>query len=203
MPFLAPLAIGIGGSLLGKLKKKKSQPAAGGEDQVGRLARLGASGEAQRNSLFSTLEPGYKGMLDSGYSPEEQSAIEQGSLGTVGGTFDSARDRLANHLARTRNAAGYGSTMSELTREEGRQKGAVTQSNKIAFADEKQRRKMAGLQGLAGLYGIDTSFLSNVLGQATGIQAIRENKKLKAGDILGFLSQIAARAAQGAAGAHT
>ena len=203
----------IGGALgwmFGKKKKKPAVPTAeqtaaagpyGDTSQVGRLGRLQVGAEADRGGTRSFLEPEYRALATSeGYSPEEQSAITQESLGSVGNTFDAYRDRATNRVARTGNTAGYGSLLSEMAREEGRAKGGVTRQNMLSFADEKQRRRFAGLQGLAEMYGIDTSFLTNLLAQSTALQGIRENKKFKVTDLLGPLSNIAAGAAEGAAG---
>ena len=168
MSFISPL--------VGLFKKKKKK--APTEDQVGRLARMQGEEEARRGGLSSFLRPQYEALATGpGYSPEEQSAITQESLGSVGNTFDAYRDRATNRVARTGNTAGYGSLLSEMAREEGRQKGSVTRQNMISFADEKQRRRFAGLMGLAQMFGIDTSFLSNLLAQSTSIQRIREQKK--------------------------
>lgn len=168
MPFLAAPLVGAvagwaGKKLFGKKKKKA-------EDQGGLLAKEQTAETARRNELSSFLTPQYKALAEGpGYSPEEQSAITQESLGSVGNTFDAYRDRATNRVARTGNTAGYGSMLSEMAREEGRTKGGVTRQNMISFADEKQRRRFAGLQGLAQMFGVDTSFLSNVMGQNTSI----------------------------------
>lgn len=175
------------GWMFGKKKKKPVGPTAeqtaaagpyGDTSQVGRLGRLQVGAEGERGGLSSFLRPQYEALATGeGYSPEEQSAITQESLGSVGNTFDVYRDRATNRVARTGNTAGYGSLLSEMAREEGRQKGSVTRQNMISFADEKQRRRFAGLAGLAQMFGIDTSFLSNLLAQSTSIQGIREGKK--------------------------
>lgn len=198
------------GWLFGKKQKKPAGPTPeqtaaagpyGDTSQVGRLGRLQVGEEASRNSLSSFLRPQYEALATGeGYSPEEQSAITQESLGSVGNTFDAYRNRATNRVARTGNTAGYGSLLSEMAREEGRTKGGVTRQNMISFADEKQRRRFAGLQGLAEMYGIDTSFLTNLLAQSTALESVRENKKFKITDLLGPLSNIAAGAAEGAAG---
>lgn len=164
------------GKMFGFGKKKPK-----GDDQFKMLDDARKAETGRRDEMSSFLTPQYRSMVEgSGYSPEEQSAITQESLGAVGNTFDAYRDRATNRVARTGNTAGYGSLLSEMAREEGRQKGSVTRQNMIGFADEKQQRKMAGLAGLAQMFGINTSFLDSLMGQRTSIFAGRESRKTPA-----------------------
>lgn len=157
------------------------------DSQVGRLAFGQDRAWTQRAGLQSFLYPMLEEMARSeGYSAEEKNAILQEALGGVSGTYNSLRDRLSNRLARTRNAAGYGATMSELGRAEAREKSAAGRQAQISFADEKFRRQLAGAQGLSQLYGVDTSFLNSLLAQSTGLQAGREGRKTGLLDWLNF-----------------
>lgn len=133
--------------------------------QSGFLSSLANPTNAQRTSESSTLMPQYKGMLDSGYSPEEKSAISQGSTGAISSSYADAGDAAARHMAVTKNAAGYGSLIGELARSKARDVSTQEGQNQVAFAQEKQRRKLAGLAGIAQLYGVDTSFLNSLNSQ--------------------------------------
>ncbi len=127
--------------------------------------------ESERQEGRARLMPQAEGLLDSGYSPEEESAILQSSLGTIGSTYDVARDRASRRLSRTGSAAGYGAAVAELGRGEAREKSRAASETTRDFADERQRRKMQGLSLLASLYGIDTNLLQTLSGRPLGALA--------------------------------
>lgn len=133
--------------------------------QSGFLAGLTNKTGAQRGSEFGSAFPGYQSMLDSGYSDQEKSAISQGTTGAISSSYADAGSAAGRRMAVTNNSAGYGSLLGSLAR--GKAKDIATQEgqNQVAFANEKQRRKEAGLAGIASLYGIDTSFLNSLNGQ--------------------------------------
>jgi hypothetical protein len=110
------------------------------------------------------LLPQFEQLLNQGYSPAEQAAITGQSEGALGNVYDSLRESAANRLARTRNSAGYGETLDEMARQEGRDKSGLAQQNQIAFANQSLSNRMAGLQGIASLYGVDTNLLARGLG---------------------------------------
>jgi len=116
----------------------------------------------QRGSEFGSLMPGFQSLLNSGYSPQEKSGIEQGTLGAIQGAYGGATDAATRRMARTNNSAGFGSFLGEATRSKARDLAQQNLDNQKSFADETLRRKMMGLQGIAGLYGIDTSFLNSL-----------------------------------------
>jgi len=130
--------------------------------QSGILGKQAGTSAGQRSSEFSTLMPGYSSLLNSGYSPQEKSSINQSTLGSINSSFGGAQDEATRRLARTGNSAGYSSLLSNLAR--GKSSALATQNlqNQKDFADETLKRKMMGLQGIASLYGVDTSFLSNL-----------------------------------------
>lgn len=150
--------------------------------------------QGQRGSEFGTLMPQYESLLNSGYSDQEKSGIEQGTLGAIQGSYGSATDAAARRMARTNNAAGYGSFLGASARSKAQDLSQQELTNQKAFADEALRRKQIGLQGIASLYGVDTSFL-NSLGQqqlgALGIGAsVQSTRKGVLGDIGAGLSDI-------------
>jgi hypothetical protein len=153
-------------------------------------AQQAGNTQGQRNSEFGSLNNNYQDMLSSGYSPTEQSQIQQSTMGSLKGAYAGARSDAANRLARTRNSAGYGSFLGDLAQKEGQASAGATQSNQIAFADEKQRRREAGLQGIAGLYGVDTSFLNSLGNQQLGAMNIGNSIQARSRGILGTIRGV-------------
>jgi hypothetical protein len=141
----------------------------------------------QRGSEFGTLMPQLSGMLDSGYSDSEKSGMQQGTLGAIQGQAGAARDQANRRMARTGNSAGYGSFLNQSARGEGQDLAQQELNNQKTFADEKQKRKLEGLQGIASLYGVDTGFLSALQNNQTatlGIgNSVESRRKGKIGDL--------------------
>jgi hypothetical protein len=119
---------------------------------------------AERAQGRSLLLPQFEKLLSEGYSPAEQAAITGQSMGALGNVYDALRESAANRLARTRNSAGYGETLDELAREEGREKSSLAQQNQMAFANQALSNRLRGLQGIASLYGVDANLLARGLG---------------------------------------
>jgi hypothetical protein len=130
--------------------------------QSGFLSGLTNQTLGQRSSEAGSALPGYQSMLDSGYSPEEKSAISQGTTGAISSAYSGASDAASRRLAATGNSAGYGSLLGDLARNKAKDVATQEGQNQVAFAQEKQRRKAAGLAGIAQLYGVDTSFLNSL-----------------------------------------
>ena len=144
------------------------------DQQTARQNQINQQLLSERAQGRSLLLPQFEHLLNQGYSPEEQAAITGQSMGALGNVYDTLRDRAANRLAQTRNSAGYGETLDETARQESRDKSGLAQQNQLAFADEQQRRRLEGLQGIASLYGVDTNLLARGLGipaQLLGVRA--------------------------------
>src|SRR6202034_264372 len=131
---------------------------------------------AQQNQLISqsnqqglqdrSLMPTINSLLTSqGYTPQQQSAITQQSMGAANTAFDALRERAANRVAATNNSAGYGDTLAQLGREQAQTDASQAQQNQIAFANQQLKEQMAGLNALGQTYGVDT----NLLGKAMGV----------------------------------
>ncbi len=166
----------------GDLTKKKGLRR-GLAQQYGITQGLSQQQQMQRGQEFGTAFPGYQSLLDSGYSPEERAAIEQSTLGGISGSYGAAADTASRRMARTQNTAGYGSFLGELARSRGRDVGRQGLENQAAFASEKLRRKLLGLEGISKLYGVDTSFLNSLIGAQNellgigrGVEAGRRGK---------------------------
>lgn len=153
--------------------------------QYGTNQSLGSSTSKQRGSEYSTLMPQYQSLLNSGYSPQEKSGIEQGTLGAIQGSYGGATDAASRRMARTNNSAGYGSFLGEAARSKSRDMAQQELDNQKLFADEALRRKMMGLQGIAQLYGVDTSFLNAVNQNQLGVLGIANSAASRNRGVLG------------------
>jgi len=119
----------------------------------------------QGQSLSNTAASGYQNLLaNPGYTPAQQSAITNNSMGALASTFGALAQSAANRAAQTNNSAGYGDMLDELAREQGRQTASLAQQNQLAFASKAQQNQLTALQGLSGLYGVNSSLLGKTLG---------------------------------------
>ena len=138
--------------------------------------------EASGNQLAA----GYQNQLaNPGYTPAQQSAVRNQSMGALGSAFAALASNAANRTARTRNAAGYGDLLGELAREKSRQAGSLAQRNELAFADRSRNDQLAALEGLSGLYGVDATLLGRALGIPADLLNVRQAASRSTG---GFLS---------------
>src|SRR5579872_299279 len=130
----------------------------------------------QGQSLSNTAAGGYQSLLaNPGYTPAQQSAINNQSMGALASAFGALAQSAANRTARTRNSAGYGDTLDELAREQGRQSVALAQQNQFGFANQAKQDQLSALQGLSGLYGVNTSLLGRTLGIPGQLLGTRTN----------------------------
>jgi DNA polymerase III alpha subunit (gram-positive type) len=86
----------------------------------------------------SLMLPTITSLLNSqGYTPQQQSAITQQSLGAANTAFDALRQRAANRMAATNNSAGFGDLTAQLGREQSQTDASQAQQNQIAFANQQ------------------------------------------------------------------
>jgi hypothetical protein len=141
----------------------------------------------QQQSLGGTLLPQYLNQLNNpGYSAADKAAITGQSQGALSSAFDALQQSATNRAARTRNAAGFGELTDELARERGRESADVAQQNQMNFSNTAYQRQLAALQGLSGLYGMDT----NLLGRTLGIPADLLNTRANTLRTPGFFSSL-------------
>ena len=130
----------------------------------------GASGN--RELAGGQAYQGYSGMVNNGgYDAATQNAITQTGENTARAGYAGAADQAARHAQATGNTAGYNSAIARLGQAESGTISDNARQNQIAFANEKQRQKEAGLQGLGGLYGGETNYLENLFGQRSGLSS--------------------------------
>jgi hypothetical protein len=142
---------------------------------------------AQRGSEYGTLMPQYQSLLNSGYSPQEKSAIEAGTTGAISSSYGSAGQAAGRNMAATGNSAGYGSLLSNLARNKGKDVAQQENTNQVNFAQEAMNRKMAGLQGISQLYGVDTSFLNSLGQQQLGVLGVGNSVQSRSRGVLGTI----------------
>jgi hypothetical protein len=141
----------------------------------------------QQQSLAGALLPQYQSILSNpGYSAADKAAITGQSQGALSSAYDALQQSAANRVARTRNAAGFGELTDELARQRGRGSADVAQQNQKDFSNTAYQRQLAALQGLSGLYGMD----SNLLGRTLGIPADLLNTRANASRSSGFFSSL-------------
>lgn len=138
----------------------------------------------QDRSLFL---PGIEQLLNApGYTPAEQSAIEQQGMGAARTAYDALRESAANRVARTHNAAGFNALDAQLGRDEAQTLANQAQSDQIRFANEKIGEQLAGLNALGNTYNIDTNLLGRAMGVPPELLNVQE-QSAKSGTALGSL----------------
>ena len=148
----------------------------------------------QNQALNGQVAAGYQNLLNNpGYTPAQQAAIQNQTMGSLAGAFAALANSAANRVARTGNSAGYGDMLSDLARQQGQQAASLTQQNQLAFANQSRNDQLSALQGLSGLYGVDSSMLSQAMNVPTGLLNVRQN----ASRPTGFLSSFASALGQG------
>jgi len=141
----------------------------------------------QQQSLGNQVGAQYQSVVNNpGYSDADKAAITGQSQGALASAFDSLQQSAMNRLARTGNSAGFADLTDELARQKGRQEANTAQQNQVNFSNTAFQRQMAALQGLSGLYGVDT----NLLGRTLGIPSQLLNTRANASRPSGFFSSL-------------
>jgi hypothetical protein len=147
--------------------------------------------EAANQTLQQQIVPGLQSLANWG-SPQIENSYEQMAMQPVATSLDATRQQAANRVSRTKNEAGYGAEEENLAGQRAAQLGQAAQSGQLAYQDTQTQNQLAGLKGLASLYGIDTNLLGNMLRlptQTLGVQqqAARPTSSLQIGPLaLGF-----------------
>lgn len=145
------------------------------EQELGAQDRLISQANQEGEQELSTLTPTIENLLNSpGYTPTQQSSIEQQGMGAARTAYDALRETAADRVARTNNAAGYNALDSELGRQEAQTLANQAQSDQIKFANEQIAQQMAGLNALENTYNINTNLLGRAMGVPAGILNAQE-----------------------------
>src|SRR6202140_1663366 len=140
-----------------------------------------------QQQIGNSLVPQFQAIANNpGLSPADKAAVTSQSQGALASAFDSLQQSAANRAARTRNTAGFADLTDNLARQKGIAAGNQAQQNQLAFSNTAFQRQMAALQGLSGLFGVDT----NLLGRTLGIPAELLNTRANASRPSGFFSSL-------------
>jgi len=158
------------------------------DQERARINALNQQFLGERSQLGNLLLPQYQDMVQNpGLSAADKAAVTGQSQGALASAFDALQQAAQNRLARTRNSAGFGELADELARQQGRDEANLAQQNELTFSNEAYRRRMNALQGLSGLFGVDTSLLGRSLGIPAELLNVRANASHSGG---GFFSAL-------------
>ena len=167
------------------------------DQQLAQQNQLLSQSNQQGQQDRSLLLPSITSLLNSqGYTPQQQSAITQQSLGAANTAFNALRQRAANRAAATNNSAGYGDLSAQLGRQQAQADASQAQQNQIAFANQQLREQLSGLNALGQTYGIDTNLLGRAMGVPSELLNVRQRASTGSstgnlGGLFGFGSGIA------------
>jgi len=132
------------------------------------LGAAAISGESVDAAIQSILN-------NPGFSAADKAAITGQSQGALASAFDSLQQSATNRAARTGNSAGFSELTDDLARQKGVAEGNLAQQNQLNFSNTAFQRQMAALQGLSGLFGMDSNLLGRTLGIPAELLNVRAN----------------------------
>jgi hypothetical protein len=152
------------------------------DQQLASINALNQQFLGQQQQLGNLLTPQFQSILNNpGLSPAAQAAVTGQSQGSIASAFDSLQQAAANRAARTGNAAGFADLTDQLARQKGIAEGNQAAQNQLAFNNTAFQRQMAALQGLSGLFGMDTNLLGRTLGIPSQLLSVRANASRPSG----------------------
>jgi hypothetical protein len=145
----------------------------------------------QQQQTGNALNSQYQSILaNPGLSSADQAAVTGQSQGALASAFDSLQQSAQNRVAATNNSAGFSDLTDELARQKGIAEGNQAAQNQFNFDNTAFNRQMAALQGLSGVYGVD----SNLLGRTLGIPSQLLNTAANSSRSTGFFPSLASSA---------
>jgi len=158
------------------------------DQQLAAINSLNQQLLGQQQQVGNLLLPQFQSILNNpGLSAADKAAVTGQSQGALASAFDALQQSAQNRLARTRNSAGFGELADELARQKGIAQAGQAQQNQLAFTNTAFQRQMAALQGLSGLFGVDTNLLGRTLGIPAELLNVRANASRNNG---GFFSTL-------------
>ena len=152
------------------------------DQQLASINALNQQFLGQQQQLGNTLAPQFQTIANNpGLSPADKAAVTSQSQGSIASAFDSLQQSAANRAARTNNSAGFGELTDDLARQKGIAEGNQAQQNQLAFSNTAFQRQMAALQGLSGLFGVDSNLLGRTLGIPSQLLSVRANASRPSG----------------------
>src|SRR5690242_17435129 len=159
------------------------------DQQLANLNSLNQQFLGQQQQIGNLLLPQFQSILNNpGLSPADKAAVTGQSQGALASAFDALQQSAQNRLARTRNSAGFGELADELARQKGIAEAGQAQQNQLAFTNTAFQGQMAALQGLSGLFGVDSNLLGRTLGIPAELLNVRSNASRNTGG--GFFSAL-------------
>jgi hypothetical protein len=149
------------------------------DQQLAQQNQLISQANQQSTSDRSQLMPTIQSLLNSqGYTPAQQSAITQQSMGAANTAFDALRERAANRAAATNDTAAAPELTAQLGREQAQTLASQAQQNQITFANQQLKEQLAGLNALGQTYGIDTNLLGHAMGIPSQLLSVRQRASM-------------------------
>ncbi len=146
------------------------------DQQLANINALNQQFLGQQQQLGNLLVPQFQSILNNpGLSPADKAAVTGQSQGALASAFDSLQQAAANRAARTRNSAGFGELADDVARQKGIAEAGQAQKNQLDFTNTAFQRQMAALQGLSGLFGVDSNLLARGLGIPADLLSVRAN----------------------------
>src|SRR5277367_5960247 len=114
----------------------------------------------QQQQTGNQLSSQYQSILNNpGLSSADKAAVTGQSQGAIASAFDSLQQSAANRVAATNNSAGFSDLTDDLARQKGIAEGNQAAQNQLNFDNTAFNRQMSALQGLSGVYGVDSNLL--------------------------------------------
>ena len=152
------------------------------DQQLANINALNQQFLGQQQQVGNLLLPQLQSILNNpGLSAADKAAVTSQSQGAVASAFDSLQQAAANRAARTRNSAGFADLEDDLARQKGIAAGNQAQQNQLAFTNTAFQRQFAALQGLSGLFGVDSNLLARGLGIPAELLNVRANSSRPSG----------------------
>jgi hypothetical protein len=152
------------------------------DQQLASINALNQQFLGQQQQVGTNLSSQYQSIANNpNLSPADQAAVTSQSQGSIASAFDSLQQSAANRVARTNNSAGFSELTDDLARQKGIAEGNQAQQNQLAFSNTAFQRQMAALQGLSGLYGVDSNLLGRTLGISSQLLSVRANASKPSG----------------------
>ena len=149
------------------------------DQQLAQQNQLISQANRQGTQDRSLLMPTITSLLNSqGFTPAQQSAITQQSMGAANTAFDALRERAANRAAATNDTAADPELTAQLGREQAQTLANTAQQNQITFANQQLKEQLAGLNALGQTYGIDTNLLGRAMGVPAQLLSVRQRASM-------------------------
>jgi hypothetical protein len=128
------------------------------------------------STIGNALMPSLTNELNNpGYTPAQQAAINNASLGALKTQYNSARQGAQNMAATTGNSASLTPTMDSMAQQEASGLAQQNAANQEAFANDAQKQRAQAQEILDTLYGQQNQLFGSAAGSATGTASTLAN----------------------------